>query len=512
MASRIVATLMVLALAGSGLAARAEEARPTVRVESGAVIGRGESGFEVFKGVPFAAAPVGDLRWRPPQPAAPWSAPLDAGGFGRACPQPTRPDGRMNAGGYSGGTSEDCLNLNIYAPKGAKKAPVMVWIYGGANVYGANSVPSYDGAAFARDGVVLVELNYRLGVLGFFAHPALTKTAKPGEPLANYGLMDQVAGLAWVQRNIAAFGGDPKNVTVFGESAGGVDILALMTSPAAKGLFQKAIVESGGGWFPAASLSQAEAKGQAIMQRAGAPADATAADLRALPVDRLIANTGRDMGPAIDGQFLTQQPQAAFAKGDALRLPLIIGSNSYEASLMNAFSIDPDQFMAVFPPAVKAAYAKAGPDQASQASALFTDSLMAAPARWIAARNATAAPSWLYYFSYVRVAQRGRAPGANHAAEIPYVFDSQDAIPIYAQDIVAEDRALAKTVHACWVAFAKAGAPKCDGAPAWPRYDAADDELMEFGTTVGLRQHYKKDQFDLLEKMEEARAARLSTR
>lgn len=510
MARGFVAAVVGMALALGAAGAQADETLTPVKTEGGVVVGHSESKAATvsFKGVPFAAPPVGDLRWAPPHPVAPWTGERDAGVFGPACPQPQRPDGRPNGGGFSGSTSEDCLNLNIYAPKAAKHAPVMVWIYGGANVFGSNAVPSYEGTGFARDGVVLVEVNYRLGALGFFAHPALTKAAKPGEMLANYGLMDQLAALAWVQRNITAFGGDPKNVTVFGESAGGVDILALLTSPAAKGLFQKAAVESGGGWMAEPSLAEAETKGLALARKAGALDTATAADLRALPVEALVANSGGDTGPAVDGKLLPQQAVKAFAKGDFIHLPLIIGSNSYEASLMSAFPIDPGAFLARFPASVKAAYASTGDRDEVVAQTLFTDMVMGAPARWIAASNAAKAPSWLYYFSYVRVAQRARLPGANHASEIPYVFDSQDAIPVYSKEVTAEDRPLAKTMHACWVSFAKIGKPECAGAPIWPTYTPAKDQLMVFGQTVGVQAPPRKDQLDLLDQVEQIRLSR----
>ena len=257
--SRILALLSALAILGSATAALADTP-VTVRTEAGAVIGREANDIDVFKGVPFAASTAGALRWRAPQPAPHWSEPRDASAYGPACPQTTYP-GTPNAGGYVGPTSEDCLNLNIWAPKGAHKAPVMVWIFGGGNVAGANSIPPNDGSAFARDGIVLVSVNYRLGALGFFAHPALTKAAPAGEPLANYAIMDQIAALKWVRRNIARFGGDPANVTIFGESAGGQDVLTLMTIPAARGLFAKATVQSGGGWSKAPDLTEAEARG-----------------------------------------------------------------------------------------------------------------------------------------------------------------------------------------------------------------------------------------------------------
>ncbi|MDR3509371.1 MAG: carboxylesterase family protein [Caulobacteraceae bacterium] len=504
MAKTSLAGLLFAALLAVGGSALADDGVVRARIDTGVLVGRETDGLDSFKNVPFAAPPVGALRWAPPKPAAGWSGERDAGAFGAACPQEIRRDGRPNGGGYAGPTSEDCLNLNIYAPKGAKGAPVMVWIYGGANIYGANSLPSYDGTAFARDGIVLVEINYRLGPLGFFAHPALTKTAGAGEPLANYGLMDQIAGLAWVKRNIRAFGGDPDNVTVFGESAGGIDILALFASPKAKGLFNKAIVESGGGWFPADTLAKAEAKGVALAQQAGLPADATAAQLRGLPVETLVA-TRFNPGPMVDGQILPQQPEQAFAKGEVVKAPLVIGSNSFEASLMQGFGIDPKGFMSHVAPPVKVAYAKDAADDVTLAHDIFTDGFMGAPARWLAGHNAERAPTWLYYFSYVRVARRSQLPGANHASEIPYVFDSQATIPYYAAEVQDEDRALAKTMHACWVAFAKTGAPACPPAPAWPAYDASQDQLMEFGQSVGVRQHLRKPLLDAVQAEHEAR-------
>jgi para-nitrobenzyl esterase len=346
--------------------------------------------------------------------------------------------------------------------------------------------------------VILVAINYRLGAFGFFAHPALTKAAASGEPLANYGLMDQLAGLAWVKRNIKALGGDPGNVTVFGESAGGIDILALMSSPAAKGLFQKAIVESGGGWFPADSLSQAEGKGVAIAQKAGLSGEATTDQLRALSVDAVLA-AGSSATPALDGRLLLEQPETAFAKGDAVHVPMIIGSNSFEASLMLAFGISPKGYLGVTPEAVKAAYTADAADETTEAQAIFTDSIMGAPARWVADKNSLSSPTWLYHFSYVATERRGKVPGAAHASEIGYVFDTLDRNPAAAATLTAEDRALSKTMHSCWVSFAKTGKPQCDGAPSWPAYQSASDQLLEFNDKVSVQQHFHKVEWDAVQ-------------
>ena len=369
----------------------------------------------------------------------------------------------------------------------------MVWIFGGGNTAGGNSIAPNDGTAFARDGVILVSVNYRLGALGFFAHPALTRAAGATEPLGSYGTMDQIAALKWVRRNIAAFGGDPDNVTIFGESAGGWDTLTLMTTPAARGLFAKATVQSGGGWSAPVSLAAAEADGVTLAKSLGLPDDASADQLRALPTQALVAAHGR-FNPIVDGRLITENATEGFARGDEARVPLIIGSNSWEASLLPPSGYA--AYLAAASAETKAAYAAEAPDDARLAQAMFTDSAMGAPARWIAARQSAKTPAWLYYFSYVRVVRRGKIPGANHTSENPYVFDSQMGIPNYAAEIVDDDRALAATMHSCWVAFAKTGAPTCTGAPAWPAYAPGSDRLMEFGLTTGMREHFRKPQLD----------------
>jgi len=495
----ILTALAALASMAASTALAAAGTAVGVHVESGQVTGALDGDVATFKNIPFAAPPIGPLRWAPPRPAAAWKGARDAAAFGPACPQPVNANGRINGGGYAGPTSEDCLNLNVTAPKAARRAPVMVWIYGGANIFGANSVASYNAANFARDGVIVVAANYRLGALGFFAHPALTRAAKPGEPLGSYALMDQIAALKWVQRNIRAFGGDPANVTVFGESAGGQDILALLSTPAAKGLFARAMVESGGGWAPPTPLAKAEAQGQTLATRLRLPADATVDQLRALPVEALTDSVGR-YGPIVDGRLMSESQTQAFARGHNIHVPLVIGSNSFEASLMQSFGIPASAFLATVPAETRAAYAHEAPDDAVLASEVFTDQVMGAPARWIAAKSSAAAPTWLYYFSYVRVSQRARLPGANHASEIPYVFESQDAIPVYSSEIVDEDRAVAKLMHACVVGFARTGAPACPGGQAWPAYTPAGDQLLEFGEKTGVRDHWRKPQLDAAER------------
>ena len=496
-----LAVALAAALALGPAAARG--AKPSVqpvkaRIETGVLVGRQSGPVRSFKAIPYAAPPLGPLRWAPPAPARAWAGERDAGADGPACLQPVNADGRPNGGGYAGPTSEDCLTLDVWAPAQAHKAPVMVWIYGGGNLYGADSIAPNDGRAFARDGVVLVSMNYRLGALGFFAHPALTETAGLAEPLASYGIMDQIAALAWVKRNIAAFGGDPRNVTVFGESAGGADVLTLMATPSAHGLFQKATVQSAPAWERPPTLAEAEAAGLALTAWLGLPAHADVDKLRAIPAEKLVGAPGR-FGPVVDRRLIFESIAEAFARGEAAPVPLIIGSNSWEASLLPP--TESAAYLAAAPPSLRTAYPGEAAEPERLAQAMFTDATMGAPARWIAARASIRAPAWLYAFSYVRVARRGKIPGANHTSENPYVFDTQMIIPSYAAEIVDEDRKVAAFVHSCWVSFAKTGAPRCAAAGRrWPRYDPKTEALMEFAATPVIRTRYREPQLDAQER------------
>jgi para-nitrobenzyl esterase len=503
--SRLVALAVLAAMCLTASAAQAEPV--SVTIDSGVLSGDASGDVALFKGVPYAAPPVGDLRWAPPQLPAPWRGPRPATAFGPACPQRLNAKGVPNAGGVVGPTSEDCLLLNIWAPRAAlragpnasDKAPVMVWLHGGGNSTGAGSLGAYDGSAFARDGVILVTLNYRLGALGFFAHPAITRAAKADEALANYGLMDQIAALRWVKRNIAALGGDPANVTLFGESAGGGDTLALMTAQAASDLFAKAIVESGGGWRRPLTLARSEAAGEALAAKAGAPANATLEQLRRLPAEALAA-LPYQAGPAVDGRLLKESVSQAFAVGHNSHVPLIIGSNTYEASLLETLNIPSAAILGAAPTALEAAYADL-PSGATKAEAMFTDAFMGAPARWIAATEAANSPddkpAFLYNFAYVPEAGRTRVPGAPHGSEIPFVFASWDAMGPEGRGLKpsADDLRITRLIHGCWVAFAKTDLPQCEGAPAWPPYAARYDTLMQFDFNPTLRTHYRQAQY-----------------
>lgn len=490
---RIGAFVIGLALAaGAHAQAPGPPAEPVkVQVESGVLAGIATERANIFKNIPYAAPPVGSLRWAPPKPVAPWTGERDASVNGVSCMQRMNADGTPNDGSANGPVSEDCLQLNVFAPKIAKKAPVMVWIHGGGHRTGAGWI--YDGQNFARDGVVLVATNYRLGPLGYFAHPSLTREAG-AEPTGNYGLMDQIAALEWVQRNIAAFGGDPKNVTIFGTSAGGASVMALMTTQKARPLFKKAIVQSGGGWSAPVTLAAKEAEGaNAAESLRLAGAEASAADLRKLSAATLIARVEGDFGPMIDGKLMTETPAQAFASGRAYDVPMIIGANSGEDSLMGSWK---PEMVAGIPPTTRGIYVEeAAAGDETLARAAFGDRAFVAPARWIAAKASGGKSAWLYHFSYV--GSRFRPMGikrAFHAAEVQYVFEywgRRTPLGAVAQD----DKSVATLVHGCWVAFAKTGTPKC-GAAAWPAYSSKADALMEFGLESGVRSGFRKSRLD----------------
>ena len=493
--------LGLLAAAAFGMAVQAHAADfpAQVQVDSGGVRGVAADGVLSFKGVPFAKPPVGDLRWRAPQPVT-WTGVRAADAYGHDCMQTPFPSDAAPLGTKP---DEDCLVLNLWRPAGATKGklPVMVWIYGGGFVNGGSSPAVYDGSQFARRGVVFVSFNYRVGRFGFFAHPALT-AENPKGPLGNYGYMDQIAALKWVKRNIASFGGDPANVTVFGESAGGGSVHMLMTSPQARGLFAKAGVESGGG---RASLMgprrlhedlpgapSAETIGVNFAHGAGIDgADAKAlAALRALPQETV--NGGLNMGtmqsggpptyagPMLDGTIVTEDPQTAYLAGRQAKVPLLIGANT--ADIGFAFAKTMDELMARFPDKAKAlaAYDPSGSGNVTAVAPLVgMDQMMVEPVRFVARTlSAQGQPVYAFRFGYVANAMRKQWPGAPHATEIPFVFDTVSVK--YGKDLTPADEAAAQAANAYWANFAKTGNPNGAGLPKWPAYTAAGDRIMVF--------------------------------
>ncbi|HTT00888.1 MAG TPA: carboxylesterase family protein [Steroidobacteraceae bacterium] len=519
------AALLALTLSVTGAQAHGVNAQAArAHVDGGVVQGSIANGVVSFKGIPFAAPSIGAERWRAPQPIAAWTGVRPAVRFAPDCMQVPFPGDAAPLGVAPG---EDCLYLNVWRPEhpSAAKLPVMVWIYGGGFVNGGSSPPEYDGTQFARDGVVLVSFNYRLGNFGFFAHPALSVEQR-GAPLGNYAFMDQIAALKWVQRHVAAFGGDPGNVTIFGESAGGMSVHVLLTSPLASGLFHKAIVESGGGrpgLFGTRPLSgtpeSAEAIGLALARRFGIEGGGVDAlvKLRAIPAGELvsglnIATMSRDPtyvgGPVLDGQLNMGAPTQLYAAGKGMRVPVMIGANSMDIGFMQAKTLD--ELYAQFGPdaaAARALYGGADADVRAVAFRAGGDQLMVEPVRAIARLlSARGQPVFEFRFSYVAESLRKTLAGAPHATEIPYVFETVRAR--YGKDLTAADEAAARTVHAYWVAFARSGRPEVSGKPVWPVYRGETDELMNFTDDGPMVQSDPwKARLDLAERVNERHEA-----
>jgi len=425
-----------------------------VAIDSGVLVGESTGGVNVFRGVPFAKPPVGALRWKAPQTPDPWPGERAATAFESPCSQPTNNDGKtVNGGGVAGVTSEDCLYLNVYAPTEAAKAPIMVWLHGGAFFLGAGHLGSYNGTSNAKQGVITVSINYRLGSLGGFAHSALTNEAAADEWLGGYALMDAVAALQWVKRNAEAFGGDPDNVTLAGQSAGAVAVVHLLSVPVAKGLFHKAIIQSGASTLPDPTLQDAEQSGADTADSQGlSGADATAAELRSVSAQSLVTAYGslRTAGTPlnsfpIDGRFKVTSTIDALNAGTEIDVPVIVGANSGEQGMNGARTI----------------------------AKLTGDS---------------GAGAWLYQFAYVPDFRSAEwANGAVHSAELLFSFDSADTSSWASSaggKIDDVDRAVAKRVNSCWVAFYKmdpeAKSFTCADGFAWPAYDDAEDNAVRF--------------------------------
>ncbi|MBK8979880.1 MAG: carboxylesterase family protein [Planctomycetes bacterium] len=546
-----VRTLAILsALAASWLtpASARAQAAPTARTDAGVVRGEwldvGGVAVAAFRGIPFAAPPNGPLRFRPPEPVAAWDGERECAAWPKACPQP-----HAAGGGSFPGQSEDCLYLNVWTTAGAgpetapgaefgRRAPrpVMVWIHGGGNLVGGTSSPIYDGRHFAAHGVVLVSIQYRLGAFGYLAHPALTAEREELDGVhasGNWGLLDQLAALRWVQRNIAAFGGDPQCVTVFGESAGAANVTHLMASPLAAGLFHRAIAESGYFSENVPFLDESSGRrrpaahdnGRDFVERLGIRTDDPAelrAALRAVTVDDILAvpmtiggmapgfggERAFRLGPIVDGDVLPRAPEEVWRAGQMLKVPLIAGSNlddgsvfsasnpvrtvrAYRLALLAVFGRDAARARELFPAAtdgeVPAAVHRAITALAFRAPARRL-------ARWV---DAAGGDAWLYHFTRDPGIGRASRQGVFHGLEIGYVFGTLARFGSEA------DRALATDMQRRWIAFARTGDPNGDDTdgivPRWPRHDAEHDAYLEFGEAVTVSDGLDRAACDLLD-------------
>ncbi|MGX1322601.1 para-nitrobenzyl esterase [Bradyrhizobium sp. USDA 377] len=486
---------------------------PLVRTPAGQVRGRERdaNGVLAFKGIPYAAPPVGLLRWHAPQPQLPGHGVRDAISFGAGSLSSLENDPRP------GPRSEDCLTLNVWTAATAadEKRPVMAWIHGGGFQFGSSANPATDGRLLAAKGVVVVSFNYRLGVFGFLAHPDLDADA----PSGNYGLQDQLAALRWVKANIAAFGGDPDNVTLFGESAGAMAVGILMASPLARGLFHKAIGQSGAFWDgrhgPLQSFDEARARGLAFARRQG---NASIAALRTLPAEQLIAaapwsfqrdHVAEAFSPSIDRHVIPDVPARRFLQAAQMHIPLLAGWNGAEAFPFMARSL-PAQSAHAFRNSAEATFGKARlaeflrlypadtDAQAKASAAALTGDMVIGEQcwQWLRLHRASrGAPTYGYHFNYTSP----YTPIASHVTEIPFVFGTltpQQIVGSTAPPAPA-DRALSQTMMSYWVNFATRGNPNGPGLPAWPAYDEADI-VQILGMTIEAGPNPQADRFAFL--------------
>lgn len=497
-ATMLALTFAACANDGAARSTVATGKSPVVQAPAGPIEGVLAEGIRSFKGLPYAQPPVGQARWKPPQPAAAWTETRLATDFGPACIQP--PSAGVSV--YTqelGATSEDCLTLNVWSPENASKAPVIVWIHGGALVTGSSKEKLYDGANLAQRGTVVVSINYRLGVLGYLAHPQLSAESADGVS-GNYGLLDQIEALRWVQKNISAFGGDPANVTIAGESAGGLSVMYLMASPPARGLFAKAIAQS------AYMISTQELKQQrygslaaeTIGTMVGAKAKATdIAALRGIDA-QTITNTAAMAGfvpfGTVDGKYLTTQLVDTFDKGEQAHVPLLAGFNSGEIRSLTVLAPPTPATGADYERTIREKYLDLADAYLQLYPAKNLKESIYANARdalygWTAERlvhkqAALGVPSYLYLFDHGYPAMDEANMHAFHASELPYMFGTMKRTPPYWPKIPtnADEQALSNAMIDYWTSFAKTGTPVAANAPIWPTF-ATGGAFMHFAGT-----------------------------
>jgi para-nitrobenzyl esterase len=495
------------------------------RVEGGIIEGRLSESVLSFKGIPYAAPPVRNYRWRAPRRVVPWQGVRDASEFGHDCAQNPDP---IDTAPARTTPAEDCLVLNVWRPAAeapGTNLPVLVWIHGGAFVNGGSSRAIYDGTEFARRGIIFVSINYRLGRFGFFSHPALIAAGEG--PVGNFAYMDQIRALGWVKRNIGAFGGNPKKVTVMGESAGGFSVLGLLTSPKATDLFDRAIVLSGGGRSfllggkainggTSTDLS-ADQMGVNFARSAGIEDSGPEVlkELRALSTDVVLGTLNMSGespadsqtycgGPIVDNSIVIAPPQIMLRRGEFSKVPVIIGTTTHDLSIIPPQYLDnPFSYFGAKAPIAKAIYDRDDKPGLTKASAVLgADIAMQEPARFVAKtliRNGV--PVWLYRFDYVAESARAGQEGASHASELPYVFNTLDFR--YGAAVREKDKMTAKQLMSYFVNFVKSGQPNGPTLPIWPRFEPIQSELMIFTRDSGAvaQQDPWKDRLDLVEQV-----------
>jgi para-nitrobenzyl esterase len=500
----LVSALAALAVLGC-VHVPAASAQPVVDAPSGPVQGETLDGVNVFRGIPYALPPTGWRRWRPPVTMTRWTQVRDASRFGPACHQPTARGTSIYAGDSAPTMSEDCLSLNIWVPEHAASAPVFVWIHGGALTTGASSEAMYDGAKMAAEGVIVVSINYRLGVLGYLAHPELSGESRK-HVSGNYGLLDQIEALRWVERNIGAFGGDSGNVTIAGESAGALSVMYLMAAPQARGLFDRAIVQSGYMLSTPELRSSryggpsAEGVGFWLQAQLGEPnlAGLRAMDAQALTV--AAAQAGYMPWGTIDGEVLPEQLVEIFDRGQQAPVPLLVGFNQGEIRSLRALAPPVPADAATYEAEIRQRYG----DLADAFLALYpstnlAESVLEAPRDalygWTAERmarrqTALGQPAYLYLFDHGYPAADTADLHAFHASEIPYVFGTRDRTPPRWPAIpdTATETGLSDAMRGYWTSFARSGTPRAPGQVDWPAYGQARRYMaFEEGPVVGER-------------------------
>ena len=482
-----------LSVAGALLAAAAPASAqdqaahaPVVDAPAGTLRGEAQGNLRVFRGIPYAEPPVGARRWRPPAAMPRWQGTRDASRFGPACVQPVPRTVSIYTNSLPA-MDEDCLFLNVWAPAGARRAPVMVWIHGGSLTGGAGSESLYDGAKLAARGIVLVSINYRLGILGYLAHPGLSAES-PDHVSGNYGLLDQIAALRWVNRNIAAFGGDPANVTIAGESAGGLSVMYLMAAPQARGLFAKAIAQSA--YMISAPELRAGPHGDLPAETTGARLGEAlgahdVAALRAMAASALVdgaTRAGYFPFLTIDGQVLRRQLVDTFDRGEQARVPILAGFNSGEIRSLRILAPPVPADAATYEAAIRARYADLADaflrlypssDMAESVLRTTRDALYGWTAERLAAKQAALGiPSFLYYFDHSYPSADALGLHGFHASELPYMFGNADRTPPHWPAIPAApaEAALSEAMVSYWTSFARDGVPRAPAQPRWRPY------------------------------------------